>query len=64
MIIAMRLICTNTACIPGAEAGGGNIVVSLVLLGRLQRRITEVDNFENDMSDYTYTDILDYPYTP
>ena len=50
MIIAMRLICTNKARIPGAEAGGGNIVVSLVLLGRLQKRITEVElNYENDI---------------
>ena len=50
MILAMRLICTNKACIPGAEAGGGNIVVSLVLLGRLQKRITEVElNYENDI---------------
>ena len=31
------------AYIPGIEGGGGNIVVSLILLGRLQKRITEVD---------------------
>ena len=31
------------AHIPGVEPGGGNIIVSLVLLGRLQKRITEVE---------------------
>ena len=31
------------AYIPGIEGGGGNIVVSLILLGRLHKRITEVD---------------------
>ena len=40
----------NVSYIPGVEAGGGNIVVSLVLLGRLQKRITEVElNYENDI---------------
>ena len=39
----------NVSYIPGVEAGGGNIVVSLVLLGRLQKRITEVDNFVDDI---------------
>ena len=32
----------HKARIPGVEPGGENIIVSLVLFGRLQKRITEV----------------------
>ena len=45
---AMMRLKANLLGVEGG--GGGNIVVSLILLGRLQERITEVENIPNSIT--------------